>query len=232
MAGSGTRFLVHETVLLAIAACDARTARRVAAAALAVALQGLFYWLMVHEVVAPTALRTSKPLPVIIFETARRLNPALLRKRRRQLSSRPAVRHEGVEPAVPPIAAQPIAVEPIAPPFPAKPAAHTPSGWEQEIQHEARLEEARARAGKIRFGFPRAPAAAAAAPEFGWDYAHTHRLQALSGGGMLINLNDHCALVVYGLMFFPGCRIGRIPVNGQLFDHMHDRRDDRPGALP
>ena len=40
------------------------------------------------------------------------------------------------------------------------------------------------------------------------------------------------ALVIYGFMFFPGCRIGRIPANGQLFDHMHDRRHDRPGALP
>lgn len=236
---SGTGFLVHETGLLGMAARDARMTRRVAAAALAIALQGVFYWLLLHEAVEPTPLRTSKPLQVILFEAARRWYPATLpRKRRRPLSSRSAVRNDEAEPAVPPIAAQPIAVRPVAvspialPPA-ARPVPHIPHDWEHEIQREARSEESRSqRGGRIQFGLPQASAPAPAAPEFGWDYAHTHRLQPLSGGGMLINLNNHCALVIYGFVFFPGCRIGRIPANGQLFDHMHDRRHDRPGALP
>lgn len=243
VAGWGIRFLVHDTVLLAMAARNARTARRIASAALALALQGVFYWLMLHEAVEPTVLRSSKPLQVIIFETARRLYPATLpRKRRRPLSSRRAVRRDEVHPALLPIAAKPIAAQPITvepisvrpiglPPA-ANAAAHPPPDWQHEIQREARLQDAQAPAGQIRFGFPEAPASAPSAPEFGWDYAHTHRLQPLSGGGMLINLNDHCALVIYGLMFVPGCRIGRIPANGRLFDHLHDRRDDGPGALP
>lgn len=92
------------------------------------------------------------------------------------------------------------------------------------MQSEVRAQESRAPARKLRFGFPRQPAPAAAVPEFGWDPASTHRLEALPQGGMLLNLNDRCALVIYGL-FFPVCKIGRIPVNGHLFDHMRDRRD-------
>ena len=44
---------------------------------------------------------------------------------------------------------------------------------------------------------------------------------------MLININDHCALVIYGFIF-PICQIGRIPANGHLFDHMRDRRAGEP----
>ena len=44
---------------------------------------------------------------------------------------------------------------------------------------------------------------------------------------MLLNINDRCAIVIYGLIF-PVCRIGRIPANGHLFDHMRDRRTGEP----
>jgi hypothetical protein len=58
-------------------------------------------------------------------------------------------------------------------------------------------------------------------PEFGWDRSHTHRVQSIEGGGIVIALNDRCVLV---LIPFPlgGCGIGKIPVRGDLFDHMHD----------
>lgn len=72
------------------------------------------------------------------------------------------------------------------------------------------------------FGFPHhsAPAAAKAA-EFGWDYAPTHRVESLPEGGLLINLNDRCVLVLAPLPF-PVCGIGTKEANGKLFEHMRD----------
>jgi hypothetical protein len=58
-------------------------------------------------------------------------------------------------------------------------------------------------------------------PEFAWDRTHTQRIEPIEGGGMLIRLSDHCVLVVFPLPFV-GCGIGKIPVRGDLFDHMHD----------
>lgn len=60
------------------------------------------------------------------------------------------------------------------------------------------------------------------APEFGWDHARTHRVEALEGGGSLIWINDRCFIVMAGLIPFPMCGIGKIPVRGDLFDHLHD----------
>jgi hypothetical protein len=57
--------------------------------------------------------------------------------------------------------------------------------------------------------------------EFGWDRTHTQRVEPIEGGGILIRLSDHCVLVVFPLPFV-GCGIGKIPVRGDLFDHMHD----------
>jgi len=57
--------------------------------------------------------------------------------------------------------------------------------------------------------------------EFGWDRSHTHRVESLEGGVILIHINDRCVVV---LIPFPlgFCGIGKIPVRGDLFDHMHD----------
>jgi hypothetical protein len=57
--------------------------------------------------------------------------------------------------------------------------------------------------------------------EFGWDRTHTHRIEPIEGGGILIRLSDHCVLVLLPLPF-AGCGIGKIPVRGDLFDHMYD----------
>jgi len=57
--------------------------------------------------------------------------------------------------------------------------------------------------------------------EFGWDRTHTRRIEPIEGGGILIRLSDHCVLVLFPLPF-AGCGIGKIPVRGDLFDHMHD----------
>jgi hypothetical protein len=59
-------------------------------------------------------------------------------------------------------------------------------------------------------------------PQFGWNHARTHRVEELSGGGLLININDRCAVVLLLIFPFPACKIGKIPTRGDLFDHMKD----------
>jgi hypothetical protein len=58
-------------------------------------------------------------------------------------------------------------------------------------------------------------------PRFGWNHAATHRIEEIPTGGLLININDRCVIawVVFPLPF---CRIGKIPVRGDLFEHMQD----------
>ena len=69
------------------------------------------------------------------------------------------------------------------------------------------------------FGSPHAERAPAREPEFGWDYAHTHRVESMPGGGLLVNLNDKCVLVFLPLPFVL-CRPGHKPANGELFKDM------------
>jgi hypothetical protein len=58
-------------------------------------------------------------------------------------------------------------------------------------------------------------------PEFGWDYAATHRITRPEGGGLLIALNDRCAIFIF-LLPMIGCSIGtQPPANGDLFKYMH-----------
>jgi hypothetical protein len=68
------------------------------------------------------------------------------------------------------------------------------------------------------------------APEFGWDHARIHRVEAMAGGGSILWLNDRCFIVMYGMIPFPMCGIGKIPVRGDLFDHMRDSRKQEPNA--
>ncbi|MHB8815601.1 MAG: hypothetical protein ACYDAE_20380 [Steroidobacteraceae bacterium] len=210
---------------LATGALDARGARRVVVAAIAAALQGIFCWLILRETVEPIALPGPRPLEVTILQTVSRLRPAKQPRKHRRRTPRQqmATRVEASRRVE--------RTNPIAPPQAVNSPSHAPLDWQQAMHGEVRAEESRSSAGKVRFGFPRQPAPAPAAAKFGWDYASTHRLEALRRGGILINLNDHCALVFYGLMLFPGCRIGRIAVNGHLFDHMRDRRNGS-GGLP
>jgi hypothetical protein len=57
--------------------------------------------------------------------------------------------------------------------------------------------------------------------DFGWDRSHTHRVETAEGGGVVIHLNDRCVLVLMPFPF-PFCGVGKIPVRGDLLDHMHD----------
>ena len=60
-----------------------------------------------------------------------------------------------------------------------------------------------------------------APPQFGWDHSRILRVETLAEGGILIWLNDRCAIV---LMPLPvgGCGIGKAAARGDLFDHMGD----------
>lgn len=58
-------------------------------------------------------------------------------------------------------------------------------------------------------------------PEFGWDRSHTHRVESLEGGGLLIHINDRCVVVLIPFPL-PFCGIGKISARGDLLDHMHD----------
>jgi len=59
-------------------------------------------------------------------------------------------------------------------------------------------------------------------PQIAWDYAATHRVEALPQGGLLIHINDNCALLIFPLPFV-ACAIGKRPANGDLFEAMHEK---------
>ncbi len=58
-------------------------------------------------------------------------------------------------------------------------------------------------------------------PEFAWDHSATHRVEEMPQGGLLININDRCA-IAWVILPFPFCRIGKIPAHADLFDHMKE----------
>jgi hypothetical protein len=112
--------------------------------------------------------------------------------------------------------------------FPALPgevanSSHPPIDWAGELDRAARDFAAAESSRKPRdFGFPHASAAPSSGPpEFGWSYAPTHRVESLPGGGLLINVNDNCVILLAPLPFFV-CAPGKKPANGELFKHMHD----------
>lgn len=202
---------------------NACVGRRVVAATLAAALQGVFYFLIRPEPLAPTTLLNSTPLEIAVLQTLKRFTPPAPPPQRR-----PEMLRQLAAPRVIPL---PAITVPITLPRAAQPVSHASVDWQQAMQREVR-EQSRSRANELQLGFLRPPPISPAAPPaFGWDYAHTHRLVALPEGGMLINLTDRCALVLYGLLF-PVCKIGSMPTNGHLFDHLHDGRSAPPSALP
>jgi len=65
--------------------------------------------------------------------------------------------------------------------------------------------------------------------EFQWNYARTHRVEAVPGLGTVIHLNDQCAIVLFVIIPMVGCALEKPPVRGDLFEHMHD---PDPGPEP
>jgi hypothetical protein len=118
----------------------------------------------------------------------------------------------------------PITLPPEAPtqePSPERPRVD----WAREAELSAsrqlqKDDDAKRRAAPFAHDFS-APEPNRPTPQFRWSTAHTQRVQPLEGGGTLIRLNERCALVLSGFLF-PVCSVGKIPVHGDLFDHMND----------
>ena len=124
---------------------------------------------------------------------------------------------------------------PLEPPRPlgsAAPAPGAPStaiDWAAEAADAASRwvarDEAKTRTARA-FGVPPASAMLAPAPArtpgLAWNYARTHRVEALPGGVTVFHVNDHCAIALLWIMPFFGCSLGKIPTRGDLFEHMHD----------
>lgn len=127
---------------------------------------------------------------------------------------------------------RPIAVLPVTPPIvPSKLPAHPPQSafdWQEAIRGEMRREVARASAPpRKRFDLPAMPAADAPPHEWeGWDETRINRLQRLAHG--IIDLGHGCFI----LLFPPIPQCHSEPPEGDLFDHMRDRRDEPPDSLP
>ena len=103
-------------------------------------------------------------------------------------------------------------------------AIHTMPDWAEELHLAAKNAVANQLAQKrheldFAHAFPTLPKKP---PQFAWDYAATHRIEAIPGGGMLVHLNDNCVLILFPLPMI-GCGIGKRPANGDLFEHRRDQ---------
>jgi hypothetical protein len=66
---------------------------------------------------------------------------------------------------------------------------------------------------------------------FHWYQARIHRVETIPGGGILIHINDRCAIVV-PIMFMTFCKIGEIKTRDDLFQHMGDPAAEEAPSPP
>lgn len=93
--------------------------------------------------------------------------------------------------------------------------------WNSELELVAKSTASADEAAQRRdFGFPRR-APSTKTPTFDWDRVHTHRLEIVPEGGVIIHLSDKCVMVLMPLPF-AFCGIGKKEANGHLLDHMND----------
>ena len=102
-------------------------------------------------------------------------------------------------------------------------AIHPAPDWTEELQLVAKDAIAKESAKKrheldFAHAFPVQPEKS---QQFAWNYAATHRVEAIPGGGLAVHLNDNCVLLIFPLPLI-GCGIGKHPANGDLFEHRHD----------
>lgn len=107
-------------------------------------------------------------------------------------------------------------------------ALRSPFDWQGAIRGEVRQESAHAAAPpRMRFELPKMPVQESQPREWeGWDDTRINRVQRLAHG--IIDLGHGC----YMLLFPPIPQCHSEPADGHLFDHLRDRRDELPGALP
>lgn len=118
---------------------------------------------------------------------------------------------------------EPIAVQPIIPTAPQQRASGSSIDWQAAMQHEVTSEVSHAARPKVSFGFPQAPAKGDPPPAFGWDEAHTDRIQRIEHG--IIDVGPCTITLAFPI---PICHFGKRSANGDLFEHMHDRPAGEP----
>ena len=103
-------------------------------------------------------------------------------------------------------------------------AIHPTPDWFQELQlagKDAVAKESEKKKHEADFAHI-FPAQTEKPEQFAWNYAATHRVEALPQGGLAIHINDNCTLLIFPLPFI-GCTIGKKPANGDLFESMHEK---------
>ena len=193
-------------------------ARRLSVIAAVAALHAGVLWVLL-ETTTPLEIRTealSQELTYLNLNTPQSAprRPAPLRR------WLPLLPHGGTSPpSIPPQARKPLSAPPRGD---EDNAIHPPIDWANELSRTAREAASGASAPPPRvFGAPHiTPTPLAKAPEFGWSYSRTHRVET-GPNGTAIHLNDRCAIALAPLPF-PVCVLGKREANGDLFKHMRD----------
>ena len=162
----------------------------------------------------PAAMRSPSPNLQLVFVAPAMIitkSPDKKSRARPRLSRRSSARPSPIKP-------NPATSSEAGPPI------HPPIDWADELDRVASDSTAPETSRKpLDFEFPHASTIPSSnPPEFGWSHAATHRAESLPGGGLLVNLNDNCVLVINPLPFF-FCAPGKKPANQDLFKHMRDR---------
>jgi hypothetical protein len=101
-------------------------------------------------------------------------------------------------------------------------AIYPPIDWDAELARAAQGARAGVPAEPKNFGYPHHSAIPPMkTPDFGWSHAQTHRVESLPDGGVVINLNDNCVLVLNPLPFAM-CSPFNKKADGDLFEHMRE----------
>jgi hypothetical protein len=178
-------------------------------AAAVLALHAALCWLLLRGARAVRIPRGSQTLEIVLLAPP---PPPPARRPVRERAGRPPSKSTTASPFAP--------AAPAAPESEPDGAIHPRIDWDAELARAAEAAAAEAARPKAKdFGFPAAEAPSAKRPQFGWDYAATHRVEPIEGGGLLVNLNDNCVMVFLPLPFV-FCKPGHKPANGELFRHM------------
>ncbi|MGA2708691.1 MAG: hypothetical protein ACLQJ0_14440 [Steroidobacteraceae bacterium] len=187
--------------------------QRTSVIALVVVLHLAAVWLLIWTTLRFRTSAASTSLELLVLATPSAAPPEAAPSPRDE-----AVRAERARPQ--PAPAEPSAANPEA--AQENNAIHPPIDWDGELDRAARDAASVANSPQPReFGFPQAASPAPKAPEFAWSRTHTHRVDILPDGGMLVNISSHCAIIINPFPF-PICGLGKTPANGDLFEHMRD----------
>jgi hypothetical protein len=177
-------------------------------------------WVAEHE--EPTPQRTPEPVwqALLLYQSNGKQGAPVsppLKKTAPAKSAKPASEQS---PAEHPVATSPATV---ATPTPMPPdwRALAQEVADQDAKQIVAAEDAAAsRANALTARFKPMPPPRVRGPEFGWDYAATHRITPLPQGGFVYSINDYCQILVLPLPFI-GCALGKSHANGDLFKNRH-----------